>query len=250
MPETRRGRVSIVFGVVMAGIFLASCGRTPGKLDEAIFYDGLHFRLKLARYYENLPLHYTGEVFRVQCSSAQTASSPGHKTLDPGWVMLGNGGAIGSKSAAEIVAREQHKYLVLDEQILVWIGNGLNVSFDGCGSFRGWYPTSLPAELIDPVEKPSYCAPKGTADCRNYDFLGDREPHFDDIHASAQGHVSFEVRSKAFKGGRVIRVQSLDFGRIWTFSVMASRSGMEFAPGTQGARGVGAAGPLSFTEFQ
>ena len=43
-------------------------------------------RWKLVRYYENLPLHYTGEVFRVQCASVHTADSPAHRTQEAGWV--------------------------------------------------------------------------------------------------------------------------------------------------------------------
>jgi hypothetical protein len=194
---------------------LIACSPTTRKLDEATIHEGPHFRLKLVRYYENLPFHYTGEVFRVQCSSARTTNSPGHKTQDPGWVELGGGGAIGSKSAAELAERERRNYIVVDEQTLVWLGNGVSVSFDACGQFRGWYPTSLPEELIDPAEKPEYCAPRGTADCRHYDFLGDREPRFEEIRVSPQGNISFVVRSKAFRHHKAVRVQSMDFGRTW-----------------------------------
>ena len=167
------------------------------------------------RYFENLPFHYTGEVFRVQCASAHTTSSPGHKTQDAGWITLGNGGAIGSKSAVELAERERRNYIVVDHQTLVWIGNGVNVSFDACGRFRGWYPTSLPEELIDPVEKPEHCAPRGTADCRHYDFLGDRAPRFEEILVSPQGNISFVVRSKAFRNDKAVGVRSKDFGRTW-----------------------------------
>lgn len=211
--------VAIALGLMCLG----ANHSTLQKLDEAVFYAGPRFKLKLVRYYENLPLHYTGEVFRVQCTSEQTANSPGHKTQDPGWRTLGNGGAIGSKNAAELVERERRNYLVMDDQTLVWLGNGVSVSFDACGQFRAWYPTSLPGELIDPVEKPDFCAPKGKADCRHYDFQGDRAPHFGDIQVSRQGAISFTVRSKAFRGERIVRVHSTDFGRTWTFTSIASQ---------------------------
>ena len=194
---------------------LVACIPTTRKLDEAVIFDGPHFRLKLVRYVENLPLPYVAKVFRVQCSSARTANSPGHKTQDPGWVELGNGGAIGSKSAAELAERERRNYIIVDEQTLVWLGNGVSVSFDACGHFRSWYPTSLPEELIDPAEKPEYCAPRGTTDCRQHDFLGDRKPRFEEIRVSPQGNISFVVRSKAFRGHRVVQVQSTDFGTTW-----------------------------------
>lgn len=205
--------------VTLAFTSLLACSSGTRKLDEATIYEGPRFRLKLVRYYENLPFHYTGEVFRVQCASARTADSPGHKTQDPGWVTLGNGGAIGSGNAAELAGRERRNYIVVDDQTLVWLGNGLNVSFDACGRFQGWYLTSLSQELIDPVEKPDYCAPRGKADCRHYDFLGDREPRFEEIRVNPQGNISFVVRSKAIRHGKAVQVQSMDFGKTWKTAV-------------------------------
>lgn len=205
---------AVVVSAITSTPLIASAQSTR-KLDEIVFYEGPRFKLKLVRYYENLPFHYTGEVFRVQCASAKTANSPGHKMQDQGWVTLGNGSAIGSKRAAEVVQRERHNYVVLDEQTLVWTGPVFNVSFDACASFRTWNPTMLPTDLIDPVNKPSYCAPKGKVDCRHYDFQGDRQPHFDNVQVTGRGEVFFTVRSKAFKNDRAIRVRSRDFGRTW-----------------------------------
>jgi hypothetical protein len=95
------------------------------------------------------------------------------------------------------------------------VGNGVNVSFDACGSFRGWYPTAIPQDLVVPAEKPDYCAPKGSADCRHYDFLGEREPSFDQVQASPIGQISFVMRSKAIRDGKTVRVESIDFGKTW-----------------------------------
>jgi len=193
---------------------LAACGGTR-KLDEAVFYEGPEFKLKLTRYYENIPLHYTGEVYRVQCGSARTAHSPAHKTQDSGWVSIGNGGAIGSKSAAELVPLVRESYRVIDDRTLVWLGNGLEVSFDACGQFRGWYPSRLEPEMIDPVEKPEWCAPAGTADCRNYDFMGDRHPRFEEIEVRPNGAVTFVARTPALRPTGAVRVESRDSGRTW-----------------------------------
>jgi hypothetical protein len=201
--------------VALALAFLCACSPSTRKLDEAVMYEGPQFRLKLVRYFEDLPLHYTGEVFRVHCSSPKTMNSPAHKTQDAGWVSLGNGSAIGSKSAAELAERERRNYLVVDDHILVWIGNGVNVTFDACGSFRSWYPTSLPEDLIVPAEKPDYCKPRGNVDCRHYDFLGDREARFEELRVTSQGSISFIVRSKAIRNGASIPVQSPDFGKTW-----------------------------------
>lgn len=204
------------------GLLLAGCEASTERLDEFVFYDGPRFKLKVVRYYESYPLHFNGEVFSVQCSSARTGNVR-HQRQDPGWVALGGGAAIGSKNAEEMAERERRNYRVLGEEILVWTGNGFNVSFDACGRFRSWYPTSLPAELIVSVEKPDYCAPKGKADCRHYDFLGDLTPSFEAIRADSQGTVSFLVRSKAFKDNQVVGVQSIDYGETWTFAAAGQR---------------------------
>ena len=185
-----------------------------------MLYEGPQFKLKVVRYHENYPFHYVGEVFSVQCGSARTASSPGHATQDPGWVTVGAGGAIGSRSAAELVERERRHLHVIDDQTLVWIGTGLQVSFDACGKFQSWYPWSLPGELIDPAEKPPYCAPTGSIDCRSQDFQGDREARFDGILVTPEGRVSFIVRSKALESDRGVRVDSTDHGRTWKIEAL------------------------------
>ncbi len=194
----------------------SACGTR--RLDEAVFYDGPRFKLKLARNYRNLFLHYNGEEFAVQCSSAQTAGSRGHAMQDEGWRTLTSGGALGSKSAQEVVERERGDFVVIDQSTLVIKGTVFRVSFDACGSFAMWDPTTLPPELIDPVEKPAHCAPQGTGDCRYYDFHGDREPVYDELKVDPVGTVSFVVRSKSFRVGGALRVESSDFGQTWKVS--------------------------------
>lgn len=215
---------------------LSECRPSLRKLDEALFYDGPRFRLKLARYYENLPLHYTGEIFVVQCASANTQNAPEGKTNDLGWVVIDRGGAIGSRSAQEVIERVRQNYTVIDERMLAWSTVVLNIHFDGCGSLARWDPTTLPEELIDPVEKPDYCAPKGSADCRSYDFQGDRAPRYREIHATPEGVVSFTVQSKGFKRGATLRVSSNDFGKSWqwerTEAVDDNRDGSSYRPGS------------------
>lgn len=204
---------------------LAACGPSARKLDEAMIHEGPAYRVKLVRYHENLPLHYTGEVFRVLCASDRTASSPAHRTQEAGWVTIGNGGAIGAGTASEIASRERANYRFIDDRTIAWIGNGVSVSFDACGSFRGWFPTDLPAEMIDSVEKPEWCRPKGTGDCRHYDFFGDRQARFEAIRVTPAGHVSFTVRSRAFKGGVAVAVTSEDQGRTWATRVLPAPGG-------------------------
>ncbi len=199
----------------LALTWLVSCSPSTRKLDEASLYEGPQFKLKIVRYYENLPFHFVGEVFSVQCGSARTASSPAHSRQEPGWVTLAAGAAIGSKSAAELVERQRSHFRQIDDQTLVWIGSGLQVSFDACGEIRSWYPWDLPNELIHPAEKPPYCKPTGTVDCRKDDFAGDREARFDEILVKPEGTLSFIIRSQALKSDRGVRVASTDHGRTW-----------------------------------
>ncbi len=118
--------------------------------------------------------------------------------------------------------RVRADYVIMDDETLVRKSTVLQVSFDACGTFRYWDPTTLPEALIDPVDKPDYCAPKGTADCRYYDFQGERAPHFEIVRTSASGQISFRVRSKSFKGNAVYQVESKDYGKTWRVEPVAS----------------------------
>ena len=202
--------------IVLGALLSTSCTNSLSRLDEEIFYKGPAFSLKLVRYYENLPLHYTGEIFVISCSSPATATSPAHQTQDRGWVQVGRGGAIGSRTAHDMVLREQPHYLVINDQVLAVPGTVLRVSFDACRSFAQWDPITLPADLITPVEKPDSCKPKGLGDCRYYDFQDDRIPRYDAITSNSAGMLTFTVQAKAFKDGRRLKVTTLDYGRTWS----------------------------------
>jgi hypothetical protein len=209
---------------IAAGLSVWFAGCLPGKtrLDEHVFHDESGLRLKVVRYHENLPLHYTGEIFVVQCQSENTVAFESHATQDAGWRMLGRGGAIGTQKAEEVVPDLEDRYRVMDDRILVWLGTVFKVSFDGCGRFATWDPTALPETMIDPVEKPDYCAPKGTGDCRHYDFLGDRAPVFGPIHVDPEGRVAFDVRSPSFRDVGSLHVTSTDFGRTWSIDTTSN----------------------------
>ena len=210
----RRLTVATVLSSLALLTSAGACKPSTKKLDEAPMYSGPFFTLKAVRYYEKYPMHYNGEVFRIACASPNTRSSPAHKTQDSGWVTLGNGGAIGTKSAKEVAAHERANYIIVNDTTLAWTGTGLNVSFDGCGNRRYWHPTMLSREEIDTVPKPEYCAPVGTADCRHYDFLGERQPRYTDISVAPSGTLEFTATSPAFRARR-IRVRSTDAGATW-----------------------------------
>jgi hypothetical protein len=199
--------------IILLLSFLVACSSGPEKLDEAVVYNGPQFKLKLVRYSGN---SHQGDVYNVQCSSPQTAGSPANKMQEAGWVALGNGSAVGYKNAGQLVERQRWNYLTVDDQTLVWAGTGFNISFDACGHFQSWYPTTLPAELIIPAGKPDDCQSKGNTDCRLYDFQGDREPSYTQIQVDPKaGQISFVVQTAAFKNPSGFQVRSADFGKTW-----------------------------------
>lgn len=203
-------------GIVILLLCSVACGGNVSRLDEEIFYKGPALSLKLVRYYENLPFHYTGEIFVVSCSSPSTVTVPAHKTQDRGWVQVGRGGAIGSKAAHDLVERERSHFQVLNDHILVVTGTVLRVSFDACGSFAQWDPTTVPTDIIVPVEKPDFCKPKGSGDCRYYDFEGERVPQYEDITSEGAGALVFTVQAKAFKDNLRLKIATHDFGKTWS----------------------------------
>ncbi len=215
MSETATPGLLRAAGLVVVLALSTGCDSGLRRLDEHVFYTGPGYQLKVVRYYENLPLHYSGEIYSVQCQSAATRDIEALPAQDPGWRILERGGAIGTERASDIVSRLEHHYLAIDATRLVWLDRLFHVSFDGCGSFASWDPTALGPERIDPVEKPDYCAPKGTADCRSMDFEGDRSPRYEDVHVEPDGRIRFVARTPAFRGVIALRVASDDFGRTW-----------------------------------
>jgi len=191
-----------------------------------VFYDGPYFKLKLQRRYDrqySIVIDEIMNTFVVQCSSPATMN--GRKIR---WVDVGFGGSSGARSAKELIDREAAKYRVINDRTLVWTGNGVGVTFDGCATFAYWYPALLPADAIDPAPKPEWCS-QPRVDCRGFDFMGDRQPMYDDLQVDGDGRISFVVRSKAFKGGNALSVRSDDYGRTWKES--ARRRDISSTPG-------------------
>lgn len=202
-------------GLLTIGV-LAGCLPGETRLDEHVFHDEPGLRLKLVRYYEQLPFHYDGEVYAVMCQSAATRDFPAHETQDAGWRKIANGGAIGTNSAEAALTEIEGRYRILPGPTLVWLGTVLRVSFDGCGRMAMWDPTSLPADRIDPAPKPDFCAPRGGGDCRYMDFDGDRAPVYQDLTVDAERRwIGFRVSSTAFRPTAELAVTSGDGGLSW-----------------------------------
>jgi hypothetical protein len=223
----RRGCVMMLVGLLLA------CGEPNQRLDEYVFYDGPHFRLKVVRYYRNIPFNYLGEHAVVMCQSESTGDFSGNDAADAGWRMLGEAPAQGGRDAREVALGAAADYQVLDDHTLVGKTNVFNISFDACGHFISWDPTRLPQVMIDAVRKPDSCAPDGPLDCRYSDFEGDRKPLYEQISVAGGGQVSFRARSPAFRGVRSLHVQTRNNGALWHVDVMGPESGRQrLQPGT------------------
>jgi len=200
---------------MMLFALLVACGEPNQRLDEYVFYDGPQFRLKVVRYYRNVPFNYLGEHAVVMCQSETTGEYSGREARDAGWRMLGEAPARGSKDAREVALRVGEDYQVFDDHTLIGKTNVFNISFDACGQFINWDPTRLPQAMIESVQKPDSCAPDGPLDCRYSDFEGDRKPQYEQIRIAGKGQVNFRVSTPAFKGVQFLRVQTRNNGAVW-----------------------------------
>jgi len=220
--------ISRPVSIVLLCVLLAACGNPNQRLDEYVFYDGPQFRLKVVRFYRNIPFDQLGEHAVVMCQSENTADFPAQDPQDAGWRVLGSADVQGSHNASEAALGMKDDYDVFDDHTLIGKMQAFNISFDACGHFINWDPTRLPQAMINPLEKPDSCAPNGPADCRYYDFEGDRAPRYEKIRVAGKGEVSFTASSPAFKDVELLRVQTRNNGTVWQVErVGADRRGLE-----------------------
>ncbi len=225
--------IACYFYVLMLGVLLVACGEPNQRLDEQVFYDGPQFRLKVVRYYRNIPFNYLGEHAVVMCQSDNTGDYSGHDRQDAGWRMLGEADARGSKHARDVAPGLQDDYLVFDDHTLVGKKNVFNISFDACGHFINWDPTRLPQDMVEVAQRPDSCAPDGPLDCRYYDFEGVRKPQYEQISVAGPGQVSFRVRATAFREVQSLHVETRNNGALWHVDmVKPDTGGHELQPGT------------------
>ncbi len=203
---------------------LLACGNPNQRLDEYTFYDGPQLKLKVVRYYRNIPFNQLGEQAVVMCQSENTRVFQAQEQQDAGWRTLGARDVQGSKDATEAALRVKDDYEVLDDRTLIAKMNVFNISFDACGHFINWDPGQLPLAMINPVEKPDSCAPNGPADCRYYDFEGERAPRYEQIRATSEGQVSFTTSSPTFRNVELLRVQTRNNGAVWHVEAVGSNA--------------------------
>ncbi len=208
-------KVAFPVCIITLFILLAACGNPNQRLDEYVFYGGPQFKLKVVRYYRNIPFDQLGEHAVVMCQSASTTRLPAADPQDAGWRMLGPLEARGSNNAQQAALGVKDDYEVLDDHTLIGKTQVFNISFDACGHFINWDPGRLPQAMINPLAKPDSCAPNGPADCRYFDFEGERKPRYEQIRVAGKGQVSFVASSPAFRGVELLRVRTRNNGAVW-----------------------------------
>jgi hypothetical protein len=206
----------VVSSLLVAALFvLPACGDPEQRLDEHVFHDGPQFRLKVVRYYRNIPFSPLGEQAVVMCRSANTAGYSGDRPQDAGWRVLGSVDVRDSTSARQAVPDVMENYIVRDEHTLIATTRAFNISFDACGHFSSWDPVNLPATMIAPAQQPDSCAPAGPVDCRELAFAGERAPRYAQIRVTGEGEVEFTVRSTAFRDVEMLRIHTRNQGAEW-----------------------------------
>lgn len=215
------------------------------KIDEKIFYSGNGIQLKVATYYENLPLHFNGNVFRIQCRSAKTDNIIATKMNDATWTeylpIASDFFKLGYTSESKmdlnrISAVAMKKYHITDYETIITESNkAVAVSFNGCKSFQSWSLDTLPhSEMIDSTPEFVECVnntkksmswshvkasveKKGSIEevCKLSKLEGIHLPFFSEFIASRDGKAHFRIESSGFKSIKAIIVETSDFGKTW-----------------------------------
>jgi hypothetical protein len=205
--------VKVRMGLLATALAVSSCLPSVRRLDEADIYEGSLFRLKVVRYHVSVPLSFQGVAAFVSCASAATRQRPGTSTSDPGWVQVRAVPAYYSKSAASLRESALSRITIVDDKVLLVSESVLQVSYDGCATFRRWDPGQLPDSLLTAPRLPPDCAPSGNADCSYLSRMIDVT--YTDIHVDTLGHVSFTASSTRFPEDVDLRVESADSGKTW-----------------------------------
>ncbi len=231
-------KIYAVLGILLLTLGIGVFTTTPftTKIGESVFYKDDSTTLKVVLIHEHLPFHYIGNHYFVACQTAGTAGQPEHKweKVEKGWSItpqayLGNGLGSDSQALLQSLSEEAKKvYLLKDKKTLVILDDlSIDASFDGCRTYASWrliehMPTTAPrgstpeyAQCLAAKQKDKEADTSSYSDCTMLKFSATNTPTFQNITASDQGNLSFDVRSPAFPDGLVISTKTSDFGKTW-----------------------------------
>lgn len=218
--------------ICASSVFYKSC--VSHKLDEKKIFKKNGIELKVSTYFENLPFHFNGNIYRIECKSRHTKykSIPTHS----GFLKLG----YTSDSDFDIdvlakVAREG--YHVTDQEVMIVSSDkSIFITWNGCLSFSTWSLENIVSEdLVESTPQYKECLLQtkknmnwphirsrvnklGSIEksCQSQKFSGNNLPVFSNFQAASNGTASVLIQSGAFKNSRSIIVKIRDFGKNWT----------------------------------
>lgn len=210
-------------GMAAAALAAAGCAPSYERTGERALPSPRGVELAVVQVHVNIPLHYVGLHHTVVCRSPGTAAAPGNPKdgVAPGWATVGHlanldGGdqSIAGKqralARAEALARES---LALGPGWIAWRGNILNLTFDGCATWRRLVPAEVLApEEVDVSSNKHPCEPRH---CMQLVFQFNHPVSFHNVRVDRSGRITLRMRSTALRGSSERRVESRDGGKTW-----------------------------------
>jgi hypothetical protein len=161
-------------------LLLGATGCGTFRAGEATIAQSKAIRVRLVRYYENVPFDYTGYKYDVECIAPSARITLGTSTEFANY---------NDNSPRRLAERLRTRVTITGDDVAIWVEQGsIAFAFDGCGTVRDW---RAPQDVFD--------LPGETIRVR-------------DLHAGADGAISFVVESDR---GHALRVTSSDAGEHW-----------------------------------
>lgn len=237
----------VILGMAAAIVFFGAKSCVSHRLDEKTFYTGHGLELKVITYFENLPLHFTGNIYRVLCKSEKTKDFPETKYNDAGYqsyVPIYNGllelgyTPHDKMNINKLAEAAKPGYVVADDgTVIVESGTDIFITWDGCASFTRWSLASLPdSHLIESSPEFQSCMERYDKEahwphiqqeikthgsisraCKASKFTGVHKPKFSNLNASRNGAASARVESSAIEKQGSLQIKTTDFGKTWNY---------------------------------
>lgn len=231
-----------IIGVMLLLVLVWGCTTSIDKLGDRTFYKDDEIELRVVLFDENLPFHYVGETWFVECRSPNTASYPGNDRSRAAASWMGllqadlsdeNGVTFYVNQTRDemldtLATRAKEHYFVTDRMTVVVLGwqKTLDVSFDGCRSFSNFNPLeSLPNKsmLINKTRFDSCMelyvrlnnTGSGSVICNRTELIN-AKPVYSNIDCAMNGSCTFDVLFTDLNHSFSVRTS--DHGRTWQVS--------------------------------
>ena len=164
----------------LALLLLGATGCGTFHAGEATIAQSAAVRVRLVRYYERMPLDYTGYKYDIECIAPSARITLGTSKEFANY---------NDNSPRSLAERLRRRITITAGDVVIWVEQSSIVfAFDGCSKVVGW---RAPQDVFD--------APGETIRIR-------------DVDVGAGGAISFVVESDR---GHALRVTSSDSGAHW-----------------------------------